>query len=112
MQRQARHNLIRRHTPSTSGIPTVPTMPGVSSQQASSVASALWQPFVMTNDAPAAPWPDGPNVPKVAAKKRSNRPESETVPSLLRPFYVTNEPPRTSNARHAKFQRSENRRSQ
>ena len=58
------------------------------SQPTESVASALWRPLVMTNNTPLT----APVEPVVAAQDQSQLPESERVPSLLRPFYTTNPP--------------------
>jgi hypothetical protein len=81
-------------TPNMAGVPRVPS---VSSQSFEGVAAALWRPLSsMTNDAPSIALPDGPNVRSTAANDRSRLPESERVPSLLRPFYVTNSPPTAS----------------
>ncbi|MEX2091721.1 MAG: hypothetical protein WD971_03540 [Pirellulales bacterium] len=56
---------------------------------------------MMTNDAPTAAMPDGPNVRKTAADDQARLPESQRVPSLLRPFYATNAPPRAASRRNA-----------
>jgi hypothetical protein len=76
------------------GLPPVPTVP---TKMLSGITSALWRPLMMTNDAPTAAMPD-----EIAATVRppatANLPESERVPSLLRPWYATNPPaqqPRT-----------------
>jgi hypothetical protein len=78
------------------GLPPVPTIP---TQSYASAASQLWRPFTMTNDAPAAAMPvemgDPASAP--AAARTAELPESERVPSLLRPFYVTNPPTHSAN---------------
>jgi hypothetical protein len=70
------------------GLPPVPTVP---TKMLSGITSALWRPLMMTNDAPTAAMPD-----EVAATMRppatANLPESQRVPSLLRPWYATNPP--------------------
>jgi hypothetical protein len=58
------------------------------------VVSALWRPLVMTNNEP----PTAPSAPSVASQDRSQLPESERVPSLMRPFYATNPPMRGHDA--------------
>jgi hypothetical protein len=64
------------------------------SQSTEGVVSALWRPLVMTNnEAPTAP-----TAPTAATPDRSHLPESERVPSLMRPFYATNPPPRGRDA--------------
>ena len=70
------------------GLPPVPTVP---TKMLSGITSALWRPLLMTNNAPTAAMPD-----EVAATMHppatANLPESERVPSLLRPWYATNPP--------------------
>lgn len=78
--------------PQLAGMPPVPTIPA---QSYAGTFSALWQPLAMTNDVPPAAMPvesAGPSAAQLA-----KLPESERVPSLLRPWYATN-PPLPSNA--------------
>jgi len=82
-------------TPSGAGMPPIPT---VASGAFDRITSALWGPLVMTSDAPTAAMPGESNVPAAAADNTARLPESERVPSLLRPFYATNPPARGSAA--------------
>ncbi len=77
--------------PNSLGIPSVPTVPGLSSQNTSAVAAALWRPFTMTNDEPVAAMPTGPNV-RATNDNQRQRPEQEPIAGLLQPFYATNQP--------------------
>jgi hypothetical protein len=54
-----------------------------------SVWKALARPLIMTTDAPPLPRPGSEPTAVATAEKPRPRPESETVPSLLRPFYMT-----------------------
>jgi hypothetical protein len=80
--------------PNTTGMLSVPTVP---TGYLGGIASALWRPLAMTTDAPTAPMPDEAAPPAATA----SLPESERVPSLLRPFYATNPPPPGSAANSA-----------
>ena len=73
---------------------SAPQASHVPSQPSESVVSALWRPLVMTNNAPPAMHA----TPAVAARDQSQLPESERVPSLMRPFYATNPAPHGSDA--------------
>src|SRR5262249_40610935 len=75
-----------------SPIASVPQTPAA--PPAESVSSALWRPLAMTTSAP----PVSPSAHAVAEQVQPQRPESETVPSLLRPLYVTNPVPRGRDA--------------
>ncbi len=89
-------------TPNMVGVPRVPT---VSTSALDGIAAALWRPLSsMTNDEPTVAMPDGPNLRKSATDKQARLPESQRVPSLLRPFYVTNAPPPTTSRRAANDQ--------
>ena len=79
--------------PNSQGIPTVPTVPGMTHNEMSSAAYGLFQPFKMTNDAPVAAMPVGENIRKTAQSGRKQQSEKDSVPSLLQPFYATNGSP-------------------
>lgn len=66
-------------------------VPNVPTSWFQDAATALWRPVTMANDGPTAPMPEASRPAQTVAL-----PESETVPSLLRPFYVTNPPARPS----------------
>jgi hypothetical protein len=61
-----------------------------------SIFSALWRPVAMSRNSPEVERPSSANSSQVAeaksksGKKTKPRPESETVPDLLKPFYATN----------------------
>jgi hypothetical protein len=82
--------------PNSQGIPTVPSVPGMTHSEMSSAAYGLFQPFQMTNDAPVAAMPVGENVRKTAESNRKQKSEADSVPSLLQPFYATNDSPSSS----------------
>jgi hypothetical protein len=79
--------------PNSQGIPTVPTVPGMTHNEMSSAAYGLFQPFKMTNDAPVAAMPVGENIRKTAQGGRKQQSGKDSVPSLLQPFYATNGSP-------------------
>jgi hypothetical protein len=79
--------------PNSQGIPTVPTVPGMTHNEMSSAAYGLFQPFKMTNDAPVAAMPVGENIRKTAQSGRKQQSAKDSVPSLLQPFYATNGSP-------------------
>jgi hypothetical protein len=69
-----------------SGMVPVPSVPnGLFGR----IAGELWRPFGMTTDAPTTSMPEDDSTSTV---QTAQLPESERVPSLLRPFYVTNPP--------------------
>lgn len=80
-------------SPPLAGAPPVPSIP---TEAYANAASALWQPFKLTNDAPAAAMPVMAAPPDAVANAKAELPESERVPSLLRPWYATNPRPVTN----------------
>lgn len=79
--------------PSASLPAGAPPVPAIPTQTYANAASALWRPFMMTNDAPTAAMPvmSAPSTTTQAAS--ANLPESERVPSLLQPWFATNPQP-------------------
>jgi hypothetical protein len=73
--------------------PGSPPVPSIPTETYTNAASALWRPFAMTNDAPAAAMPVMAAAPTQEQVAEADLPESERVHSLLRPWYATNPQP-------------------
>lgn len=81
----------------SSAPPGSPPVPSIPTQTYATGASALGQPFMMTTDAPSAAMPVMAAPPTAAEVAAAELPESERVPSLLRPWYATNPQPVSSS---------------